>query len=156
MTDKELKKLSRLEMLELLLNASKENERLREKIKKLETENKTAENIENLVAATRQVESALKYANSITGALEGKPVVISSDNDEDNDEAEKHNDADFSKQDNEQAPTFKSASAADRDIYCHILSFCSRNRDKLNIFPDELRKDIEHRINEILEIIKNN
>ena len=155
MTDKELKKLSRLEMLELLLNASKENEMLREKIKKLENENKTAENIENLAAATRQVEAALRYANSITGALEGNPMVRSSDNDED-DEVEKQNDVDFRNQDNEQAPTFKSASAADRDIYCRILSFCSRNRDKLNIFPDELRKDIEHRLNEILEIIKNN
>ncbi len=33
-TDKELKKLSRLELLELLLTESRENERLREELKK--------------------------------------------------------------------------------------------------------------------------
>ena len=48
MTDKELRKLSRLELLELLLEATKENQRLKEKIEKMKIENRTAQNIENL------------------------------------------------------------------------------------------------------------
>ena len=39
MTDKELKKLSRLELLELLLAESRENERLRAEIEQIKQEN---------------------------------------------------------------------------------------------------------------------
>ena len=52
MTDKELRKLSRLELLELLLEASKENRKLKEKINRLIAENQTAKNIENLSVVT--------------------------------------------------------------------------------------------------------
>ena len=41
MTDKELRKLSRLELLELLLEAGKENNKLKEQIARLTAENKT-------------------------------------------------------------------------------------------------------------------
>ena len=57
MTDKELKKLSKLELLELLLVESRENERLREELEQMKQENsikksvqqlnKTAENFEH-------------------------------------------------------------------------------------------------------------
>ena len=56
MTDKELRKLSRLELLELLLEASKENKKLKEEI-------------DTLSLVTRQVENALKYANNLTDTL---------------------------------------------------------------------------------------
>ena len=51
MTDKELRKLSRLELLELLLEASNENKKLKEKIVALKADIKTAQNIENLSLA---------------------------------------------------------------------------------------------------------
>ena len=69
MTDKELRKLSRLELLELLLEATTENEKLKEKLKKNEIEKEAAKSIENLSVTTRQVNTVLEYANNLTGIL---------------------------------------------------------------------------------------
>ena len=69
MTDKELRKLSRLELLELLLEASRENEKLKEKIAKMKQESNAAKSIENLSATTKQVSTVLEYANNLTDTL---------------------------------------------------------------------------------------
>lgn len=72
MTDKELKKLSRLELLELLLTESRENERLREEIEKLKQENtilKSAERLnetsENLGAISHKLGLALEQVSAM-------------------------------------------------------------------------------------------
>ena len=65
MTDKELKKLSRLELLELLLEVSNENEELKQKMEKMASENEVSKSIENLVVATKQVNEILSHANKL-------------------------------------------------------------------------------------------
>lgn len=126
MTDKELRKLSRLELLELLLEASKENEKLKEKIEKLEVDNKTAQSIENLSVATQQVANALKYADSITSALKTSSIGSASEG------------------------TVKNAQP-DREIYKRMLCFFAKNDEKLSVFPDDIENDVRERIKSLLE-----
>ena len=132
MTDKELKKLSRLELLELLLEASNENKRLKEKIKALKDEARAAQKIENLSVAAGQVENALKYANTLV----------------DNLKSSKHSEAKGNigrkKHSEGELPT-------DREIYIRMLRFFVRNDDKLKVFDDDLQKDVRARIKSILE-----
>ena len=129
MTDKELRKLSRLELLELLLEASKENEKLKEKIEKLKVDNKTAQSIENLSVATRQVANALKYADSITSALKTSSTGSASSSKE---------------------GTVKNAQP-DREIYKRMLCFFAKNDEKLSVFPDDIENDVRERIKSLLE-----
>lgn len=138
MTDKELRKLSRLELLELILEVGKENSRLKEEIGKLKAENKTAQSIEALSAATRQVENALIYANTLTDTLQSAPregFRVSNVNDYYGESTSYHK---------------KSDSMSDREIYRRILSFFAKNDDKLDVFPDDIENDVRNRINSIL------
>ena len=132
MTDKELRKLSRLELLELLLEVSNENKKLKERIEALKNENKTAQNIENLSAATGQVEAALKYANSLIDNLKASTHSES-----------KHSDK-REKQLNSEAMT-------DRGIYIRMLRFFAENDEKLGVFPSNIENDVRTRIRSILD-----
>ena len=132
MTDKELRKLSRLELLELLLEVSNENNRLKEKIRVLRAENKTAQNIENLSLVTRQMESALKYANSLTDNLKAS------------------NHYEFKSVDNRKKQS-DSEALTDREIYIRMLRFFAVNDDKLCVFPSDIENDVRTRIRSILE-----
>ena len=139
MTDKELRKLSRLELLELLLEASKENKKLKEEIDRLQDENKTAHNIENLSVVTRQVENALKYATSLTGTLKtnsGETVLP---------------DTDTSGSISSKDCKSESEKIADKDIYRLMLWFFAKNDDKLNVFPADIENIVRERIRTILE-----
>lgn len=132
MTDKELRRLSRLELLELLLEASKENQQLKEQVERLTVENRTTQNIENLSFITRQVENTLKYANNITdmlktgiadtGPADAKPVTQSADN-----------------------------RLSDKEIYRRMLLFFAKNDSKLEVFPDELSEDVRTRLKSLLK-----
>lgn len=133
MTDKELKKLSRLELLELLLDVSKENRKLKDYIKKLRADNETAQSIEHLSVITRQVENALEYANNLTRTLEGasdKPLPSTA---------------------SVKNTTVKSDTVSDVDIYRRMLCFFAKNDDKLNVFPADIENDVRERIRSILE-----
>ena len=132
MTDKELRKLSRLELLELLLEVSNENKKLEEKIITLKAENKTAHNIESLSLLVSQVESTLKYANSLTDSLN----TVSKDESENASIREIQS---------------KSDSTEDRDIYIKMLRFFAQNDDKLNVFPADIENAVRLRIKSILE-----
>lgn len=141
MTDKELKKLSRLELLELLLESSKENKDLKEKINKLKLEKRTAQSIEKLSVATQQIETALKYANSLTDTLK---------------ETSSANGIIRTNVQKESTPYRVKDSGSDRDIYWRTMGFFARNREALDMLPEDLRSDVESRINEILTQIKKN
>lgn len=144
MTDKELRKLSRIELLELLLEVSKENRKLKERIGQLKAENKTAQNIENLYAATRQVESALKYVNSLTNTLEGISREVPQSV-----ELQRYETQTLSEETKN-----KSVRTDDKDIYVQILCFFAKNDDKLAVLPDGIRANVITRINELLKGIK--
>lgn len=66
MTDKELKKLSRLELLELLLVETRENERLREELAKAKKENSIEKSALILNETVKQLESALQTVTTIS------------------------------------------------------------------------------------------
>ncbi len=145
MTDKELKKLSRLELLELLLQASEENRKLKKQIDRLNVENRTTQNIENLSVITRQVENALEYANSLTDSLKttsGEAVPSK-------------NNADNTKTKNNET-SVRSGSLSDVEIYRRMLYFFANNDDKLNVFPADIENDVRARIKSILEKRKSN
>ncbi len=139
MTDKELRKLSRLELLELLLEASRKNKKLIEKIKKLTEENQTAKNIENLSAVTNQVEAVLKYANSLTDTLKAGNVTATGT-------ALKIDS--IPKSEN---PESKSQGISDREIYIKMMHFFAMNEDKLDVFPEDIENLIRERLAKILE-----
>lgn len=98
MTDKELKKLSRLELLELLLAESRENERLREEIEKLKQENtiirsaqqlnETSESLDEtsvkLSAALEQVSSIINGLDKISFAARTEETVVASEKEDEN------------------------------------------------------------------------
>ena len=132
MTDKELRKLSRLELLELLLEASNENKKLKEKIVALKADIQTAQNIENLSMVASQVENTLKYANSLTDNL--KTVA-----------------KDGPKHTITTGRQINSDGISDRELYIRMLGFFAQNADKLSVFPDEIENDVRTRIRSILE-----
>ena len=148
MTDKELRKLSRLELLELLLEASKENRKLKEKINRLIAENQTAKNIENLSVVTHQVESVLKYANSLTNSLKSGSVdIVSSYSALKADSTPKVEEIETKIEEHET----KTDSPNDKEIYLKMMCFFAKNEDKLDVFPDELETVVRERIRNILE-----
>lgn len=132
MTDKELRRLSRLELLELLLEASKENQQLKEQVERLTVENKTTQNIENLSVITRQVENTLRYANNITDTL-------------------KTGSADTVQTDAKASVRATDNRLSDKEIYRRILLFFANNDSKLDVFPDELGRDIRERLESLLK-----
>ena len=137
MTDKELKKLSRLELLELLLDISQENKVLEEKVQKLTSENEKAKSIENLAAATKQVNDMLGYAAALTGAVKtGVPAVPPA----------------------KIAPVTLATSnpvinkkQADRNLLLRLIEFYKENASAVELFPDDLKNEITDRISEAAE-----
>lgn len=72
-TDKELKRLSRLELLELLLTETRENERLREELEKAKKENSIEKSAVLLNETAKQLETALKSVKEMTEGSAQKP-----------------------------------------------------------------------------------
>ena len=142
MTDKELKKLSRLELLELLLDVSQENKILEEKVQKLTVENEKAKSIENLATATKQVNDMLGYATALTGAVKtGVPAVPPA----------------------KIAPVTLATSnpvinkkQADRNLFLRLIEFYKENDAAIELLPDDMKKDIADRIAQTAEDSKNN
>ncbi len=65
MTEKELRKLSRLDLLELLLEQTKINEQLRAEIAEIRLAEGNFTSIENLQKLNSQLSSALEYTDSL-------------------------------------------------------------------------------------------
>lgn len=126
MTEKELKKLNRLELLELLLEVSKENQELKGRIDKLNNEIDTAQKLEYLSNAIVQVESALKHADRLTATMKASGY---------NPDQSAVNSAD------EQQP-----SLLDKEIYRCLLHFYSENNEALSTLPLELQIAVQERV----------
>ncbi len=139
MTEKELRKLSRLELLELLLDASRENEKLKEKIKQMELENRTAHNIEALYDTTCLLETTLASANKLTENLKNKKQV---------EIPVKANPREIVP-DKRLPVSIRRKPVSDKDLYCRMLHFFSLSRDALQIFPADIARDITTRVDEL-------
>ncbi|MBQ5825419.1 MAG: hypothetical protein IIW48_11515 [Clostridia bacterium] len=141
MTDKELKKLSRLELLELLLTESRENERLKEELEQAKKENSIEKSAQQLSETSVQFEDTLRKMDSLITALSetrvtGIPVVEAPPPAFlENWETDIRNTADANK-------------PIDQVIYRNLMQFFTNNEYCLVVLPDTLRKAVKKRIRE--------
>ena len=124
MTEKELKKLSRLELLELLLEASKENQELKERNGQLKAQIETVQRIDKLSATVEQMEDALQSVHRLTANLQSKGCT----------------DAPAAPVDDCPEP-----SLLDKEIYRRLLKFYSENPALATALPLELQYAIRER-----------
>lgn len=167
MTDKELKKLSRLELLELLLTESRENERLREELDRVKKENTVEKSAQHLNETSKQLDSALqKVSSMLTGtvvtverfdadnAINQAPDNASAESDENGadaaetsaDKAEAAQTSQTVIQEQKADSVYKSV---DYNIYKNLMVFFIKNPYSLAVLPDDLRKEITDRIDNI-------
>lgn len=203
MTDKELKKLSRLELLELLLNESRENERLRTELDKLKNENSVQKSAQHLNEASDKMNESLQnaavLADTLNRLIAGKIVVSEiinepkTDTPEDISEEEENEEASSEdlaektdtteeadaentisaateeaeeqsrentqeeSQENTQEPVQDEQenkparrNSVDVQIYTRLMSYFHKNRYALAFIPEDIKIDIEKRLEEII------
>lgn len=136
MTEKELKKLSRLELLELLLDESRENKKLRAELEKIKTENSIEKKRENLSVITKQLNTALSSVHTLTRDLQ----KIREDTASQPQRTENLATDEKKKQEN----TF------DRSLYQRLMNFFYRNEIYTALLPKELQDDVKTRLRSIL------
>lgn len=135
MTDKELRKLSRLELLELLLTESRENDKLKEELSQLKKENSIDKTTVLISDTAKQIEEILNTAKSLTENLNG----IFSDNQ-----------VIITPKSPVTQTKEKKKKSKDAKIYERLLLFFYRNPDALTVLSEELHTDIQNRIDEIV------
>ena len=136
MTNKELKKLSRLELLELLLAETRENEKLREELGKIKQENTIEKSAQHLIKTSEQLETAIRNVRAIANVLNKnvKREAVAVNGTEERAVPEK------------EETTFDKS--VDIEIYKSLIIFFFRNPDALSVLPDDVRNNILNRIDE--------
>ena len=166
MTDKELKKLSRLELLELLLAETRENERLRTELEKIKQENtikKSAQHLnqtsENLGEASDKLSAALQQVSSIISGLD-KISVVTSDNkqipsEEETDEPEAIQEEQSDAEINEPEEIDESDNADETDeIYVEQVDSEANEAEKSEeVIENQKLYDISRRLDIALQLI---
>ncbi len=154
MTDKELKKLSRLELLELLLTESRENERIKEELEKVKQENTVEKSAQHLNKTSDKLESALQKMSSmitelgevrdkeqiiVTQTVVSEPATVVDEYDEYKEKTD--------------VPKTEVSEKADQnvdfDIYKNLIVFFISNPESLDVLPEDLRQSVIKRIEEI-------
>lgn len=147
MTDKELKKLSRLELLELLLKESKENERLSAEIEKLKSETDIRNTTEKLHLAADKLQETLNNASELSDALNS---IINSETPVTVYDPEVVHDTKSTTENGGEKQQKEKKNSVDIGIYQRLLSYFNQNPYVLAVLPDELSSDIKVRIAQIL------
>lgn len=124
MKEKELRKLSRLEVLELLLEQTKEKEKLSEELEQLKATQNNSLQTQTLKELVDRMNEALKNIQSFQTNTNS---------------AQKHS---IPPEGKNESPT----AVSDKNIYCRLLGFYYKNPDALNSLPLNLQKDIDARI----------
>ena len=127
MTEKELKKLSRLELLELLLEVSSENHELKQRVEKLNNELETAKQLDQLSDTILQAKSMLKDINQMA-VLSSCPDSVPAFGEE-----------------------IAELSLTDEKIYQFLLWLFAKDQALLSALPSGLRSAIEERISNLME-----
>ncbi len=141
MTDKELRKLSRLELLELLLKESEENKRLKDELKKIKNEKSIEKTTEQLKETAVQFDASLQNADALVTTLQ---KLVSSEN------------VDYT-EDEEKKSNYKrkispvSNGSVDVDIYRRLMQFYSQDISNLDHLPAKLHIDVAVRLAELLK-----
>lgn len=154
MTEKDLKKLSRLEILEILLEESKENERLRDEVKKIKEENSTQNSENKLLQLTKQMNDALLNVNKLVCDLQGS--------------SNSKGDSTVRPVETKPATTVKVVGqnyptppkkgkvpidektwkmvVSDIELYWRIMQFYLKNEELLDSLPSDIQEDIRTRL----------
>ena len=145
MTDKELRKLSRLELLELLLKESRENEKLRQENEKLKSEKSFDKTTEQLKETAVQFGATLQNADALVSTLQklittdsGKEGIIQ-------EEEIVQPEASV----NESGR--KNKKSVDVDLYRRLLLFYAHDISNLEHLPAALHIDVAMRLAELLK-----
>ncbi len=162
MTEKELKKLSRLELLEILLEESKENERLREMLDKSEkeapdfSENGLSQTVQQLNGALNEMNRLvyelrhMKRENVVVENVSLAPVKkVSSVRQSYPTPPEKPAEVPRN-QVPEMDENTKNAIISDRKLYWHLMRFYSQNEMALAFLPPEIQEDVRARLRGII------
>lgn len=156
MTDKELKKLSRLEILELLLEQTKENEKLKAEFEKLKADSGAGSEADKLHKLSLQLNSALSYANIITRGLKTapeentakkEPVVLNS-------ATQSYPSKPGAKGEVKKTEIKNEDVISDRKLYWRIMYFYSKNPKLIRELPPDIQRDVIARIRGILNARK--
>lgn len=150
MTEKELRKLSRIELLELLLSQIKENEILRQELEKKNNQPGNGllpeDALAEIARATQQLNSALCFADRVTRQLQNMSV-------NDNGEASV---SDGTGQDYAKVPSDGTIGenttnrlVSDRGLYWRIMKCYSNSTELMSGLPVEIQRDIIHRLRDI-------
>lgn len=167
MTDKELKKLSRLELLEILLEESKENERLREMLNKNEKENSHGYSEGALTQLTEQLNGALSEVNRLADDLrymrrdnitvENIAAAPSKELNADRQSYPTPPER-SAPQVHTQTPVMdentKKAIISDRKLYWRLMHFYSKNEMALAFLPPDIQEDVRTRLRGIMNAAK--
>lgn len=153
MTDKELRKLSRLELLELLLKESSENQKLREELNKLKSENKIEKTAERLTETADNLDSSIQNIENYVAIIQNLIAEKNTESAKDS-EAESENEV-IEETENTDIPESdiqkQKKNSKDADIYRRFMQFFYYNRNNLVFLPDDLREDVTRRLSEIME-----
>ncbi len=157
MTDKELKKLSRLELLEILLEETKENEKLRAELEKA---NNIIENAAVLSELIGKMNNTLGQAQNFTTKLSQiteDMSSVSSQVQSSNINQEQPQQNVFPTPSKENKPAQKTDTAnniSDVKLYAGILKYYSANNAALNTLPADIQNNIRTRLRGILDAKK--
>lgn len=150
MTSKDLKKLSRLEILEILLEESKENERLRAEIDALREKSSVRYSENKLYELTKQMNSTLLNTNKLISDLQkitkeglaakSTPVYAPPPK------------QDLSAYHIPDEPAGKPIS--DKALYCRLMKYYSQNEAAVSFLPADIQNDVRARLRGILNAKK--
>ena len=147
MTDKELRKLSRLELLELLLKESRENQMLREELDKLKSEKSIEKTTAQLQETAVQFGASLQNADALIRTLQR---LIAADNSTEDTEGDADN---YTEEAEENAADYtpKVKTSVDVDLYRRLMLFYSQDIANLEHLPSALHIDVAVRLAQLLK-----
>lgn len=160
MTDKELRKLSRLEILEILLEESKENERLRAELEEIKSKGGAAEDSKSLYETTERMSSALAQVDSLVRELqkitkEGITVKTHEIPSSAKTSAVSQSYPMPPKKDKPPMDeSTKQVILSDRKLYWRMMHFYAQNEMALAFLPPDIQNDVRTRLRGILDARK--
>ncbi len=159
MTAKELKKLSRLELLEILLEETKENERLKAELKTANNIIKNANILSDLIC---KMDTTLNHAQDFTDTLQQLTENISETSPQMTitniikEQSDKVAFPDPSKENLSEKSNDTINNISDKKLYVDILNYYLTNETALRILPQNIQNNIKTRLRGILDAKKQN
>lgn len=154
MTEKELKKLTRLEILELLLEQTKINEELKQEIEQLNNTQINTESLERLSAQMNFTLSVMgtlvgdlnKFAKNGADLMEKAEQVFSSYK-----KTETDNNSHVDEKNNDDFIQKHRSNDEDEKLYCRIVHFYTHTENAQLPLPADIMRDVRARLRGIID-----